>query len=290
MNKHQIAARQTLEWKVKDYDLAATLKSGQSFCWRPAGQKWSGWIENTPCHLSQEDETIRWESEVKIPAAQIEEFLQIHEPIDQIRASFPQKDPWLKRSIDFCPGIRIMKSDPWETTCMFICSAMKQVRHIEQMNDQLRFRLGKKWSGKQHQFPSPQEIARSNEETIRSCGLGFRAPHLLRTARALHEGVVDLHQIQNLPTPQAQEELLKLRGVGEKVANCILLYAYHRLEVVPIDVWIERILKRLYLQRKRNLNRRRLQDFADTHFGPHAGYAQQYLFHWVRMTKGSELP
>ncbi|MES2308492.1 MAG: DNA glycosylase [Verrucomicrobiota bacterium] len=290
MIKQQNAVRQTLEWKVSNYDLAATLRSGQSFCWRPQGQTWHGWIHQTPCLLSQNKEIIRCESEAGVQASFIEDFLQIHEPIQQIRQSFPENDPWIQRSIDFCPGIRILKSDPWETTCMFICSAMKQVRHIEQMNDQLRIQIGKKWSSNQFQFPTPQEIANSDESAIRACGLGFRAPHLLRTARAIHEEEISLDQIHRLSTTEARIELMKLRGVGEKVANCILLYAYHRLEVVPIDVWIERILKRLYLTKRRKLTRVKLQEFADHHFGPYAGYAQQYLFHWVRMTKGTELP
>lgn len=297
MKYHQNEPRQILEWDVQNYDLNATLASGQSFCWRKTPSDpsktpliWKGWIHQIPCQLYQIHSKIICQSSPSLQESQAREFLQIDEPIEKIRNSFPPNDPWIQKSIEFCPGIRILKNPIWETVAMFICSAMKQVRHIEQMNDALRLQIGTRVGETYFQFPTPQQIAACTESQLRACGLGFRAPHLLKTAQQITNQEVNLEVLFSKSTQEAREILMTLQGVGEKVANCILLYGYHRLEVVPIDVWIERVLKRLYLKKKRALTRSKLQTFADEYWGPYAGYAQQYLFHWVRITKGKELP
>ena len=111
--------------------------------------------------------------------------------------------------------------------------------------------------------------------------MGFRAPSLLAAAREIAEGRFDLERIRQLPHAEARAELMKLRGVGGKIADCVLLFAYGFDAAFPVDVWIERALQRLYFPRRR-ASEPRLRRFAATHFGPHAGYAQQYLFHYMR--------
>jgi N-glycosylase/DNA lyase len=111
--------------------------------------------------------------------------------------------------------------------------------------------------------------------------MGFRAPSLLAAAREIAEGRFDLERIRHLPHAEARAELMKLRGVGGKIADCVLLFAYGFDAAFPVDVWIERALQQLYFPRRR-ASEKRLRRFAATHFGPHAGYAQQYLFHYMR--------
>lgn len=231
--------------------------------------------------MTQHGDQIRYEGP-KLSRETIEHYFVFSEPMKKIWKSFPSEDPWLREAMEFCPGIRILRGDPWETTAMFICSAMKQVPHIEQMNDHLRRRFGKEVKPGRWTFPTPEVLAKASEADLRACSLGFRAPHLLKTARQIASGEIDLAAISKIPTPLAREQLMQLRGVGEKVANCILLYSFHRLEVVPIDIWMERVFKSLSFAKKRNLKRERLLQLIDKHFGPNAGYAQQYLFHWAR--------
>ena len=107
------------------------------------------------------------------------------------------------------------------------------------------------------------------------------APSLLAAAREIAEGRFDLERIRQLPYAEARAELMKLRGVGGKIADCVLLFAYGFDSAFPVDVWIERALQQLYVPRRR-ASEPRLRRFAATHFGPHAGYAQQYLFHYMR--------
>ena len=111
--------------------------------------------------------------------------------------------------------------------------------------------------------------------------MGFRAPHLLAAARQIAGGEFDLERLRQLPRVEARVELMKLRGVGRKIADCVLLFAYGFDGSFPVDVWVERALRELYFPRRR-VGEKRLREFAATHFGPHAGYAQQYLFHYMR--------
>jgi N-glycosylase/DNA lyase len=134
-------------------------------------------------------------------------------------------------------------------------------------------------------FPSPARLARATEAELRACKMGFRAPYLLETARSVTEGKTELERLRELPVEIARDELLKLPGVGRKIADCVLLFAYGFPTAFPVDVWVIKALQKLYFPRRRAAAKR-LRHFSETHFGPHAGYAQQYLFHYMRTKHG----
>jgi N-glycosylase/DNA lyase len=134
---------------------------------------------------------------------------------------------------------------------------------------------------KQFSFPTASRIAASTESELRECKMGFRAPGLLNAARQIDSGKLDLEKIRRLDYVEARHELMQLHGVGGKIADCVLLFAYGFDSAFPVDVWVERALQELYFS-KRRANDKRLRKFAATHFGPHSGYAQQYLFHYIR--------
>jgi N-glycosylase/DNA lyase len=131
-------------------------------------------------------------------------------------------------------------------------------------------------------FPTPERIAASSEKALRKCALGYRTKNLLATARLIASGEVDLERLASLSDAELRSALCRLPGVGAKVANCVMLFAYERLRAFPIDVWIARVLRENYFPRARKLNAARLQAFTDKYFGDHGGYAQQYLFHHAR--------
>jgi N-glycosylase/DNA lyase len=199
----------------------------------------------------------------------------------EVFATFPA-DPWLEKARAFSPGLRIMRQEPWETLCNFICSSLKQIVQIEQINHELRRAFGDEIGQGLHSFPEASRLAEVTEASLRACKLGFRARHLFVAARQIASSEVSLERIATLPTAEAREQLTRIRGVGEKVANCILLFAYGRAEVFPIDVWVDRVLRRLYFNNSQRVKQDRLRDFANSHFGPYRGYAQQFLFHWIR--------
>ena len=132
-----------------------------------------------------------------------------------------------------------------------------------------------------YSFPSPARLARVSEADLRACKMGFRAPYLLKTAGLIASGQLDLARLQTLPLEVARAELMNLPGVGRKIADCVLLFAYGFQAAFPVDVWVMKALRQLYFPRRR-VSLQRLHRFAATHFGPCAGYAQQYLFHYMR--------
>jgi N-glycosylase/DNA lyase len=266
---------------VKNFNLAATLISGQAFCWRPVKEGgWQGWIGSSCYTVSQERDVLTVESS-ELDWEAVEKYFQLQIPLSEILNSFPD-DIWLKKAQEFAPGLRILRQDPWETTVNFICSSLKQIVQIQQINGNLRRRFGSQKEPGLWSFPSIEDLRDVTEMDLRECKLGFRARHLYRAIQQISSGEICLDKINGLPTDEARVELLRIAGVGEKIANCILLFAYGRMEAFPIDVWVERVLRELYFSKKRRVDRDRLKDFAKTYFGPNAGYAQQYLFHWMR--------
>jgi N-glycosylase/DNA lyase len=175
---------------------------------------------------------------------------------------------------------------------------MKQVAHIRQISKALRGRFGNAReidppSPRLRRgeaitvctFPSAEPLAKSSEKDLRKCALGYRAKNLLATARLVANRDFDLERMSALSDVDLRAKLCELPGVGAKVANCVMLFAYERLHAFPIDVWIERVLREKYFPRARKLNAARLQAFTEEYFGEHGGYAQQYLFHHARMGK-----
>jgi len=262
-------------------DLDATLTSGQTFSWkRTVDGRWRGWIDRRPCLVWSQGDALRAVGPGLTRDA-VTTYFGLELPVGEIFTSFPQ-DVWLEKARAFAPGLRILRQEPWETLCNFICSSLKQIVQIEQINHELRRAFGDEIGAGLHSFPDPSRLALATEAKLRACRLGFRARHLFVAARQVASSEVSLEQIAALPTAEAREELMRIQGVGEKVANCILLFAYGRAEVFPIDVWVERVLRRLYFNNSQRVKHERLRAFADSHFGPHRGYAQQFLFHWIR--------
>jgi N-glycosylase/DNA lyase len=262
-------------------NLDATLTSGQAFSWRrsPTGH-WRGWIDGRPCLVWQQGEALRAVGPGLTRDA-VNAYFGLDLPMEEILASFPD-DKWLDQARAFAPGLRILRQDPWETLCNFICSSLKQITQIEQINHDLRRAFGEKIADDLYTFPNAARLAQTTEAQLRACRLGFRARHLHVAAAQIASSEISLARVASLPTPEAREQLMRVRGVGEKVANCVLLFAFGRAEAFPIDVWVERVLRRLYFRRNAKADHAKLAAFAHSHFGPYRGYAQQFLFHWIR--------
>jgi len=262
-------------------NLDATLSSGQAFSWRrTATGHWRGWIDGRPCLVWMQGEALRAVGP-GLTRDEVNAYFGLDLPMEEILASFPS-DPWLDKARAFAPGLRILRQDPWETLCNFICSSLKQITQIEQINHELRRTFGEKFGDDLHIFPTAARLAQTTEAQLRACRLGFRARHLHVAARQIASSEISLTRLATLPTPEAREQLQRVRGVGEKVANCVLLFAYGRAEAFPIDVWVERVLRQLYFRNNPRVHHEKLRAFAQSHFGPYRGYAQQFLFHWIR--------
>ncbi|MEP6821905.1 MAG: DNA glycosylase [Chthoniobacterales bacterium] len=268
---------------ASDFDLAKTLDSGQVFHWEPRGAGFVGVIGEHAVYLEQAGEKL-----LVAPGAAslVPHYFALDHPLAEICAAFP-KDPAMEAARVYCTGLRIMRQPIWECLASFITSSMKQVAHIRQMSRALRERFGVPLmidGNHVYAFPAPEKLARTTEAELRACGLGYRAQNLRATAELVASGEADLEGWRSLSDEELRAALCRLPGVGAKVANCVMLFAYERLRAFPIDVWIERVLRERYFPRARKLTALRLRIFCDEYFGTHGGYAQQYLFHHARKT------
>ncbi|NBR84019.1 MAG: hypothetical protein EB141_07290 [Verrucomicrobia bacterium] len=299
---------------VRDYDLAATLASGQAFRWRPMGDAWEGIVAGRWVRLHQAGDDLR--AECAVPQADwhwLRDYLQLDVDLAAVVATFPDDEP-MRASVAACRGLRLLRQEPWECLVSFICSSTKQIVQIQQIIALLCERFGEaipvaadvrrlssnaegamrnaEWKAvppdvvgdSVFAFPSAARLAACSEAELRTCKMGFRAPYILAAAKAVATGQLDLSLLQNLSTAEARAALMNLHGVGRKIADCVLLFAYGKQDAFPVDVWVRRALIELYFPRRRP-SEKRLAHFANTHFGPNAGFAQQYLFHYVRVRR-----
>jgi len=308
---------------VRDYDLAATLDSGQAFRWQRCNDSWVGVIGRHWVRLTQGRNGICARTAGPVADWQwLRDYLQTETDLAAALKTFPDEAP-MRDAVAACRGLRVLRQDPWECLASFILSSTKQIVQIRQIvallcerfgepiaanlvaadvsrrtlplqevsaDSRPRLRFGGSGLNKNHlshSFPTAERLAAASEPELRACKMGFRAPHLLAAARRIADGKFDLERLRHLTLVEARGELMTLRGVGGKIADCVLLFAYGFDGAFPVDVWVERALRELYFPRRR-ISDKRLRHFAATHFGPHAGYAQQYLFHYMR-TKRKQL-
>jgi N-glycosylase/DNA lyase len=290
-----------------DFDLEKTLNSGQVFHWESHGDGFVGTIEDLPVSVRQKKQTLYLEGgetprhspvrfgpgsrELAPPSLKelVSNYFALDHQLTDICRSFPD-DRVMNAAADYCRGLRIIRQPKWECLATFICSSMKQVAHIRQISHALRKRFGEaRQIGGQslHTFPSAARVAQSSETELQKCGLGYRAKNLLATAQLVSGGQAHTEAWARLPDSELAANLSALPGVGPKVANCVMLFAYERLRAFPIDVWIERVLREQYFAGKRKPTTAKLRAFSADYFGEHGGYAQQYLFHHARTRGGS---
>jgi len=266
---------------VADFHLAATLLCGQAFRWE---QQPDGWFEGV---VGRRVVRIRQVGQM-LEGDDLTHYLALDASLPAIVATFPP-DEALQVAVRQHWGMRVVRQEPWETLASFIASSTKQIVQIRQIVRELSRRFGEPIDGTHFAFPNPAVIAAASEAQLRACKLGFRAPYVLAAARAIDSGALDLAGLACRDYDDALAELTKLRGVGEKIAACTLLFGCGFHQAFPIDVWVERSLRRLYFSRRKRTPRQ-LREFARRHFGPHAGWAQQYLFFSERTRKPNTNP
>src|SRR6266496_1770605 len=294
-----------MEISAANFDLEKTLNSGQVFHWQKIGHGFMGVIGDAPVYVQQRGNVLKVNmeggasatpGERRVKGGGSQEFapsvaqsaahyFALDHPLAEICASFPD-DPAMNSARLFCRGLRIIRQPKWECLATFICSSMKQVAHIRQISLALRKRFGERRRiGDQlvYTFVSPQRLAQASEKELLECKLGYRAKSLRATTRLVSSGQADLEAWSALSDVELRKQLCALPGVGPKIANCVMLFAYERLRAFPIDVWIERVLRQHYFSRRRKMSAQRLRQFSETYFGEHGGYAQQYLFHQARV-------
>ena len=197
-----------------------------------------------------------------------------------VRMLLEGEDEFLCKAAAFGSGMRILRQDPFEMLISFIISQNKNIPAIKALIEKLCQNFGeeKRWTEDSqliyYTFPSAEKLASVGKDALRKLGLGYRDEYVLKAARAVSEGKLDLHKLRDMEYEQVMEELTALRGVGKKVANCVALFAFHQLGSIPVDVWIARILDQVYMGH-----------FSWEPYGDQAGIVQQYMFYYMRNCK-----
>jgi N-glycosylase/DNA lyase len=243
--------------------------------------------------LQVRENTMIAESALELGAADwLAHYLQINVNLASVLDAFPG-DPPMREAVSACRGLRLLRQDPWECLASFILSSTKQIVQIQQIVSVLCERFGEPVAvlpglPPAYAFPTAERLARAHEAELRACRMGFRAPYLKAVAERVARGDLDLDKLATVEIEQARTELLGCPGVGRKIADCVLLFAYGFQQAFPVDVWVAKALRELYFPHKL-VSLKELRRFSETHFGPRAGYAQQYLFHYMR-TRGRAIP
>ncbi len=273
-----------------DYDLAATLNSGQAFRWRRTASGWEGVIDGRWVGLEQDGESIHARAAAPvIDWSWLTHYLQLDCRLDKVLATFP-KDAPMQAALGTCRGLRLLRQDVWECLASFILSSTKQIVQIQQIVGRLCERYGQPvlvpaGVAKAFAFPGARTLSTVSETELRKLGMGFRAPYLAGTARLVALGEVKLAELGCRRLEAARAELMRLPGVGRKIADCVLLFGVGHDAAFPVDVWVLKALREQYFA-GRPVPLREAVRFAEAHFGPCAGYAQQYLFHSARARAG----
>ena len=252
-----------------NFDISLSLDCGQSFRWEQTDDGcWCGIVKGKYLRLKQEGTTVTFFDTSEEDYLSIwEEYFDLKRDYDALLASYD--DEYLIKACSQFPGIRILKQDEWEAICSFIISANNNIPRIKGIIKRLCESFGED-TGNGYSFPAPEKLCNLTPDDLAPIRSGFRAKYIIDAAKKLSSGEVDIEKIKSLPFDEAKAELLRIKGVGEKVAQCALLYGFGRMEAFPRDVWVKRIVEELY------------PDGLPECIKGSEGIAQQYLFHWRR--------
>ena len=272
--------------KITDFSLKYTLESGQSFRWNRVNDAYFGVVEGQILKIQQSDDTLiinsSYTEDKSIDKSSLYHYLDLHRDLASILAAV-NVDAYINRAINKFWGMRILNQELWETIASFILSQNNNMGRIRSIIRTLSERFGQRleFDGYvDYTFPSPETLTDAGIDEIFACGTGYRASYLWHAANDITTGKLVLDKLKKMDYPETKQELIKLKGIGEKVADCICLFSLGHLTALPVDVWIKRIFERIYLRRRATA--REIKEFAQNYFGEFVGYAQQYLFHYAQ--------
>ncbi|MCZ7393580.1 MAG: DNA glycosylase [Candidatus Methanoperedens sp.] len=263
---------------TRDFNLDHTLSCGQVFRWEK-NDWWTGVVSGEIVRAKQEGDELIIDS--PLGEKFIRDYFRLDDDMDRIYASV-NRDEKIALLIKKYRGLRLIRQDPWECLVSYICSSNNTIRNIKNSIRRMCECFGREIGRGYYSFPAPEVLAGLELCDMEECRLGFRAPRVMKIASMIANHEFDLHGIKELTYLEGQEELLKIEGVGDKIADCVLLFAFGKLESFPVDTHIEQIMDRFYGEHfknaKKSKKREAIAEFARDYFGKYCGYAQEYLY------------
>ena len=276
---------------LDSFNLVHIFECGQCFRWKlEEDGSYTGIIKDAVINVKNEKEKIIFTGKSKNRNLEtiVKEYFDLETNYSYYKNKLSKVDKYLEESINFGNGIRILKQDLWECIISFIISANNNIPRIKKIIEKISINYGEKicFNDKDYYlFPTPEQLSKASVEDLRNLGLGFRDKRIFNTTKMILQKEVDLELLKKCDnTEKMREELVKLDGVGPKVADCILLFALKRVDVFPIDVWVRRVMNDLYIhnENEEKVSKKELQNLAEQKFLGMSGIAQQYLFYWKR--------
>ena len=259
--------------KTADFDLDQTLDCGQAFRWEKISDNtYHGFALNTPLTISQEKDYFRLADTTE------ETFLNVWVPYLDLDTDYTaikeqlSQEETLAKACEYAGGIRLLRQDSWEALCSFIISQNNNIARIKGIIKRLCDNFGEQIPGG-FSFPTAEKLAALSVDDLEPIRSGFRAKYIIDAAQKFASKQINTDILYSAPLTQAQQELMKIKGVGIKVANCVLLFAFKRIEAFPEDVWIKKAMNFLF------------DGQLPAEAQPYAGIVQQYIFHYSRITK-----
>ena len=259
------------------FNVGLSVDCGQSFRWTEnADGGYHGIVGKKAIDIMQNENEIIFKNTTK---EEFETLWKTYFDLDRDYKSICESfdDEYLKAACKEFYGIRILRQEPWETICSFIISQNNNIPRIKGIIARLCQSFGEKINDNDYSFPSFERLAETTEDDLAPLRAGFRNKYILDAAKKFESGEISVEAIEKMPTEQARRELMKIKGVGAKVAECSLLYGFGRVEAFPVDVWVKRVMEEFYPNGL---------PLCAKNF---EGIAQQYLFHWRRNRKEQKI-
>lgn len=264
---------------VSHFDLAQTLDCGQAFRWGVIEANaddavgYTGIAYNRRLNLTFVDGVLTLhETSLEEFEAVWKEYFDFTRSYGDLRVNLSRDCAHLSRAMEFSPGLRLMRQDVWEILVSFILSQNSNIPRIKKMISALCENFGERLSCGGYAFPAAEALAILSPKDLNNIKSGYRAAYIIDAARRTAEGSFDIRELQKLESDEVHEALLKIHGVGPKVAECVLLFGFGRIERFPLDVWMKRVMAGFYPQG------------FPPQLQPYSGIAQQFLFHYARTT------
>lgn len=272
----------------ESFELKDIFECGQCFRWNiDQDNSYTGIIKNGILNVNKNDNNIIFKGYLDDDIKKVvDKYFDLQRDYTNIKLRLSNIDEYLKQSIEYGKGIRILNQDLWETIISFIISANNNIPRIKGIIEKMSKKYGKQiiWNNKDYYlFPTANELENVQIEDFRKLGLGFRDKRIFETTHLVLENKVNLEDLYNKNTLEVREILLGLSGVGPKVADCILLFSdLKRFDVFPIDVWVRRVMNELYIKNndEKKVSKKEIMNLAYDKFGDLEGIAQQYLFYY----------
>lgn len=278
--------------QIEAFEPKHIFECGQCFRWnvQPDGS-YIGIVRNNVVTVKKVKDSVIFESMGEDSLEQlVYQYFDLTTDYTKIKETLSNVDEYVKTSIQYGEGIRILKQEVWETIISFMISANNNIPRIKGIIERISKQYGTpiSWRGQTYYtFPTIEQLSKASVEELRDLGLGFRDKRVYQTTQLFKNKTITIQQLQEQPdTKLVKDMLMQLPGVGPKVADCILLFGLQKLEVFPIDVWVRRVMNDLYFKKEKEetLDKTEITKLATAKYANFAGLAQQYLFYWKRET------